>query len=451
MLSRSLGRCHCMSKYLLACIFVVGAALQAQQPTIPTELGTAPLTGDAASNRSNSLAYGLTVSTAFDDNATDPANVNQGRTNLTSSIQPQTALSLNRGHISSRFSYSPGYTYSSDIGTYNASSQSAGADVKYLFTKRLSLHFVNAFSLTTNPYETFQANSDVPSLGILNRPNESALGANTRNTTEQSQADLVYQLGRHTSVGAGGTFTDLRYKAITSGNSVNAASVDSCGWSVHAFYSHQWTARYSFGIQYTAQQLSSDTATGEFSTLSHQVLGFVTIAFRPTIHLSVFAGPQRSEIDNNYLNLQSPFQFHTHRTSFAGGSSLIWQGEHNGLSANFVQQISDSGFNGGASVLVRTIDVQMQRQLTARSSVRLFGTYVSNNQLDPVSAFLLTDYASAGVGFSKSLTQHVTLNFSAQRQQLLGATGNLLQGYRQHSHDIGTVSLSYNFIRPIGR
>jgi len=450
LLSRNLILPGFIAKYTLTGVFLASVMLHAQQPMVPADLGTAPLTGDAAANRGNSLSYGITLSTAFDDNATDPANVSKGQTNLTSAIQPQTTLSLDRGHMNSRFFYSPGFTYSSSISTYNSSSQTADVDVKYLFTKRLSLHFVNAFSLTTNPYETLQTNSDIPTLGVLNRPNESALGANIRNTTEQSQADLVYQLARHTSVGVGGTFTKLRYRAITSGNATNTTSLDSRGWSGHAFYSHEWTARYSYGIQYTAQNISSDATEGQFSSLSHQVLGFAAISFRPTIRLSVFAGPQLSEIDNNFVGLQSRSQS-LRRNSFAGGSTLSWQGEHSGMSASFVQQISDSGLNGGGSLLVRTLDLQTQRQLTSRLSVRLFGNYVSNNQLDPLSVLLLTDSALAGVGFAQSLTPHLTLNLSAQRQQLLGTAGNTLQGYRQHSHDIGTVSLSYNLTRPIGR
>lgn len=445
--SRSFSR----TKYLLAGIVLAAVALQAQQPAIPGELGTAPLTTGAGSGRRNILNYGATISTAFDDNAANPAELSKGQTDLKSSVQPLMDISIGRARLTARFFYGPSFTYDNKISYYNSTSQAAGADIQYLFTKRLSLHILNAFSLSTNPYESFRASAELPSLGILNGPNPSAIGANVRSTTEQSQADLVYQFGRHTSVGIGGGFTNLKYQTISTGGLASGSNLDSRGRSGHAFYSHQLTARYSLGVQYTAQKLASQSATGRFSSLSHQVLGFFTVALKPTVHLSVFAGPQRSEIDNNFVSLQTPIPSHLGRSSFAGGSSLSWQGEHSGLSASFVQQVSDSGLSGGGSVLVRMVSLQMQRQIIPQLSLNLVGNYVSNNQLDPLSPVVLTDAASVGLGISRVLTQHMTLNLSALRQQFLGSAGNTLQLYRQHSHDIGTVSLSYTFARPIGR
>lgn len=439
-----------MSKYLLMCFLLAGTGLLGQQPMIPTELGRAPLTSEAA-GRANTLGYGINVSTDFDDNATNPADVSKGEANLKTSILPQANLVMDRAHFSSRLFYAPGFSYSSSISAYNSSSQAAGADVTYLFTKRLSLHVLNSFSLISNPYDASYTNSNLPSFGILNRPNASAFGANVRSTTEQSETDLVYELGRHTSAGIGGTFTSLKYRTITGGMSDSGASMDSRGWSGHAFYSHQLTAKYSFGLQYTAQDFSSDNAAGQFSTLSHQVLGFATVSFGPMVHLSLFGGPQFSEIDDNFANLQVPFRSQLSRSSFAGGSSLSWQGKHSGVSASFVEQVSDSGLNGSGAAVVRTASLQLQRQIGQRWSLHFFGNYVSNNQLDPASTLLLTDSASAGIGVSKVLTPHLTLNLSAQRQQFLGSTANPIQGYQQHSYDVGTVALSYTFTRPIGR
>src|SRR5205807_3909584 len=137
------------------------------------------------------------------------------------------------------------------------------------FSKRLSLHFRNAFSLTSNPYDSFKDDAELPNVGILNRPNESALGSNIRSTTEESQGDIVYQLGRHTSVGVGESFDKLNYETIASNTSGNSVSLHSRIWSAHAFYSHQLTARYSLGVQYTAQGLASEGNAGQFTSLSH--------------------------------------------------------------------------------------------------------------------------------------------------------------------------------------
>lgn len=428
----------------------MGLAVYAQQATTPADLGAEPITSDAA-KRSNVVDYGMTVSTDFDDNATNPANTSVGETNIRSSIQPQADIAIDRGHLVSRFFYGPSFNYSTNISSYNSTAQAAGADVKYIFTRRLSLQVRDAFSLTTNPYETWQAATQLPSLGVLNQPNSSSTGANVRSTTEQAQANLVYQLGRHTSVGIGGTFTKLIYEMLTSGPAINQANQDSRGFSGNAFYSHEFTAKYSLGIQYTALNLSSQSVSGRFSSLSHQALGFVTITLKPTVHLSIFAGPERSEMEDDFALISGLAPMHIHRVSFAGGSSLSWQGEHNGLSASFVQQISDSGLNSGGSLLVRTASLRLQHQIAPRLGLSFFGTHVSNIQLDSITPLSLTDSASAGLSVSRVLTPHLTLSLSAVRQQFMGNSGSGQFAYLQRSHDIATVSLSYGFARPIGR
>lgn len=433
-------------RYLLLWM-VLGALthVEAQQPAVPSQIGTAPLTADTTA-RSNTLQYGMNLSSAVDDNASEPGALSEGQTNVLFSVEPQGSLDIVRGRLNSRLFYAPGFTRSSTVSTYNNTSQAAGADLTYLLSKHVSLHVTNSFSLTTNPYLTESA-TNLPVSGILNQPNASAQQTDIRNRTELAAVDLVSQTSRHTSVGLGGSFSDLNYEPASTGT--NGLSVKSRSWSAHGFYSHQLTARYNVGLQYTAQHFSSKEAEGQFFTLSHQVLGFLTISLTPAMQLSLFGGPDFSAIDNESFSFQSPI--HTNTTSVTGGSTLSWQGQHNGLSVSFVQQVSDPGLNAGGSLLVRTIGLQAQRQLARQLSFRLFGNYTSNNRLDPFSTFSLADAAYAGIGLSRTLSPHFALSFSATRQQFLGSGSSGLQTYVQRSHDIFTVSLSYNFTRPIGR
>lgn len=440
-----------MSKLFLS--FIIGAAsiaLNAQQPMIPAELGTIPLTADDAT-RSNQINYGLTVSTAIDDNATDPASVGSGEMNVLSSIRPEAKLILNRTRFTSLLFYGPAFTYSSKIDSYNSTAQAAGADVEYFFTKRLYLNFHSTFSLTTNAYDKLQGDSQLPSVGILNQGNTSALGADVRDRTGQAQANLVYRLGRHTSVGLGGAFNDLQYQGNAANPTTAQASLDSRSWSGNAFYSHELTERYSLGIQYTAQQLSSTGPTGQFDSLSHQVLGVLSLAVRPTIKLSLFAGPERSNLDDRFLRGTFVAAASLSQSSFAGGADLSWEGQHNGMKASFIQQVNDSGLNGQGSMLVRTVTADIQHQIGPRLRLKIFGNYVSNSQLDPVSTTYIANAASAGIGFEKVLTPHIAINLLAQRQQFIGGAQVPFFGYQQRSHEIGTISIAYTFARPLGR
>lgn len=440
-----------MKKSFLSYVLLAASiGVKAQQPMIPAELGTVPLTADGA-GRSNQINYGLTVSTAVDDNATDPLNLSTGEMNVLSSIRPEANLTVNRGHLLSQLFYGPAFTYSSKIDSYNSTAQAAGADVEYSFTKRLSLHLRTAYSLTTNPYDRLQADSQLPALGILNRGNASVVGADVRERTGQAQTNLVYRLGPHTSVGVGGAFDNLRYQGNTTNATAAQASLNSRDWSGNAFYSHEFTARYSLGVQYTAQQLSSGAPTGQFDSLSHQVLGFLSVALRPTIKLSFFAGPEHSQLNNHFVRGAFSTVASLSQSSFAGGVDLSWQGQHNGMKASFVRQVSDSGLNGQGSMLVQTASVDLQHQIGPRLRLNLFGNYVSNDRLDPLSTIYLANSASAGIGFTKVVTPHITLNFLAQRQQFIGTAQVPFLGYQQRSHDIGTISIAYTFARPLGR
>jgi hypothetical protein len=435
-----------MLKYLIAYIVLGSLAVKAQQPMSPSDMGTAPVTTSAGS--SNTLQYGATVSTTFDDNTLLPETPARTETNLTSSFQPEVRMDIDRARWKSSLYYGPSFTYSNKIDIYNSSSQIVGADVQYSFTKRLSLHARNAFALSSNPLESFKANMALPNLGILNGSNPSALGANVRTLTEQLQADLVYMVDPHTSVGVGGTFAILNYDSVVSGVALTGNSVGSRVWSGNAFYSHQFTRRYSVGVQYSAQATSSDISVGQFASLTHAPLGFVNISLKPAVHVSVFAGPQRVELNDNLLAATAPFSSHLTKLTYAAGSSLQWQGEHNGLTASFVQRLGDAGLSGGGAVSMRSATLQIQHRITRQSSLSLSGNYISNSQFDPLSMVQLADAVSAGLTITKALTPRLTLSLSGLRQQFIGGSP---VGFPQPNHDIAAVSLSYSFSQPIGR
>ena len=434
-----------MLRLIFACMVLAAISLMAQTTLIPSQVGTAPLTNEAP--RSNVLSYGTTVSGSFDDNVTNPTNPTRGEDNFSSTIQPQARLTLNRSRWNTGLYYGPSFTYSSNISSYNSTAHAAGADFEYHFTRRLSVISRNTFSLTSSPYESLQANAQLPDLGVLNRQNSNAVGTDVRSRVGQSQADMIYLLGPHTSVGIGGTFNASRTESLNTGLTADLKQ-NYRGWSGHGVYSHQQTKRYSFGVQYTARDSSSDATSGQFSSLSHQVLGFVNIAFRPSVQLSLFAGPELSGIDETLFGFATPLPINFHQSTFAGGSTLSWRGEHSGTNLSFVQQVGDSGLNGAGPVVVRTVNLDAQHRLNGLSTISLHGSYISNTQFERSSQLAMSDYAAAGVSLSRVLTQRLTLQISGVRQQLLGRAA---VGFQQRSHDIASVSLSYTFQQPIGR
>src|SRR5262249_20319042 len=160
---------------------------------------------------------------------TNPGNPSVGESNFSWSIQPHVRLAVNRTRWSTELYYGPSFTYSTNISAYDSTSHSAGADFDYHFTRRLSVTSRSSFSLTSTPFESFQANAQLPDLGVLNRANSNSVGANLRNRLGQSQADLVYLLGRHTSLGIGGAFSSSRNESLNAG-SITDTTQDFRGW-----------------------------------------------------------------------------------------------------------------------------------------------------------------------------------------------------------------------------
>lgn len=435
-----------MLKLLIGCFLLFGIEASAQQATNPSQLGTAPLSADTVPV--NTLTYGATLTSSFDDNAQNPNTLDQ-ETNVVSTFQPHVLLAIERAGLSSTLLYNPSFSYSGKISSYTNNSQLIGADMTRRFTRRLSLQLREGYMLSMNPLESWQANTELPNPGILNRPNQSVVGANVRSTTNNSEADLTYLLDAHTSVGISGTFTTLEYSSIgNNAGSANDQSQNSRGWSGKAFYSHRLTAIYTVGFVYTARHLSSQNSFGEFSSLSHQMLGLFTISLKPALNFSFFAGPEISQLDDTLFQVGLPLPSNASQSSFAGGATISWQAKRSGINASYIQQVGDAGLSGGGAVGVRTVTLGAQHQLTTRSTLRLNGTYTSNSQFDPLSTTPLRDSASAGITYSQRLTDRANIDFSILRQQFLGSPG---AGFGLHSHDVAAVSLSYAWNRPIGR
>jgi len=158
----------------------------------------------------------------------------------------------------------------------------------------------------------------------------------------------------------------------------------------------------------------------------------------------VFAGPEFLLVDYGTANTSPQSQ----ATTLSYGSSLSWQGQHNGLNASFVQRVSDSGLSGGAAARARMVNFQATRQLSKRVGMNLFASYVSSSELIASTQSLLPDSVTGGIGISRLITPTLRIGLQAFRQEFLGPAPQL-SGFS--SHDVISFSISYSFEKPIGR
>lgn len=415
----------------------VSSFVMAQQPTNPGELGAAPVTLEDTT-RSNILSYGLSSAVAFDDNVQGSG----GKQNILTSIQPQLGLSLNRPRIASALYYSPSYAFSTNVASQSVSSQVGGGQVTYLFSRRLSVNLRGSFVSTSNPIESINASLDLPQLGVLQRPNDSFVGATVKQTFERVAGDLSYRLGQYTSAGVGGTFSNTNYRTLNDTQVANEEA-RSRAWSAYSFLSHRLTPRYTIGFDYAAERFSSQQS---ISTMTHAPLGFVNMAVRPHVQLSVFAGPEFSFFQTSGSGASMMLPARTLSLSY--GSTLSWQGEKNGLSVSFSQRVSDSIESSTAAVKARTVNFRADRQLTKRMTLGLFTNYITNETLTSIAGGSLPDSIVGGIGLQRQITQNISAGVSAFHQEFLSPS-SVLSGLA--SHDVVSVSIGYNFARPIGR
>lgn len=425
----------------LACFAAASVSAYAQEPANPAQLGSAPLTQEDA-ERSNVVSYGISSSATFDDNA-----VGSGSSNITSSVQPQVGFTVTRSRMQSHFSYSPSYAFSTNLTSQSGTSQAAGGDLQYFLTKRLMASLRGSFVTTSNPIESVRANAELPQIGILERPADPFLGAQVHQTRDQFSSDLAYRITRYTSIGTGGTFSDSMYRTQREDGSPSSQAVRAQAWSAHAFLSHRFTPIYTLGLTYTAQNFS--TKQSGASVLTHSPLGVVSVDLNPHVQVSVFAGPDFADVTNPVVGIAG--RLPQERTiSLSYGSTVQWQGQRNGLGANFIQRVGDSSLVGTTTgaVRARMVDFHAARQLTRRMTLNLFTDYVSNSALQQVLATPSFDSVTGGVTLTRPLTPSIAVSVSGFHQEILTPNTST---FGIATHNVVAVSLTYGFVKPIGR
>jgi hypothetical protein len=171
--------------------------------------------------------------------------------------------------------------------------------------------------------------------------------------------------------------------------------------------------------------------------------------------LSFFAGPEYSEIGTVTViaNIAPPvISFATvsnteHQLSAAFGASFGWQGELTSIRLDASRKVSDGGGVLGAVVL-NSFSGGVRRQLTKSTAVHLNALYGHNRELaSAATGNVPFNSATGGVGLEQQLATNFMLRFDYGRDYQKGnvtSTGTV-------NHNRGTISISYNFTRPLGR
>jgi hypothetical protein len=418
---------------------------QPAQPTFVEERAQVPAIFSGASDtlsfsseteRSNYLRGGISVGANFDDNA---LNATTNPTSDTSySVLPYIALDQTRSRLKWTLDYHGGLTVNQRLSERNQGSHALSADLAYRLSPHVTLHLRDNFSLTSNFYNQLQNGIGTPVTGGIGQPNQFVITPLAQRLTNLGAVDISYQFSARDMVGAGGTFYDSRFRDLP----VGATTLfDSSTRGANAFYSHGFTPRNWTGFAYQFQDLSF--APGTSSTRSHSFLLFHTINLQTNMTLSVFAGPERTELEIGSVTAGAA------SWSTMAGGNFGWQGQRTSLRLNGLRRVSDGG-GLLAAVRLTSVDGAVRRQLTRFSTVGIGGLYGDSNSLSGTTEARLKT-ASGSAFWEQQLGRMfaLTLGYARDHQNGTGNGSSVTVGDVDHNR--AWVTLSYNFTRPLGR
>jgi len=217
--------------------------------------------------------------------------------------------------------------------------------------------------------------------------------------------------------------------------------LDTSTRSGNVFYNHRFTPRNWTGLTYKVQHLAFDP--GGDRTLTHSLLLSHTIYLQQRMTLSFFAGPEYSILDTF-----SPVANTEHLLSVSGGSSFGWQGKVTSLHLDATRKVSDGGGVLGA-VELNSFGGGIRRQVAKATAVHLNAIYGHNRELGSAAAGSSpVTSASGGAGIEQQLGRNFMLRLDYGRDYQKGGTFSPTGSV---NHNRGSISISYNFTRPLGR
>src|SRR5438128_792364 len=439
---------HAAALLILA---VLEVTAQSSMPQVADgQTGSLALAGERS--RTNMLIGSLNVANFYDNKGFSDNENRLG--DFSWSIQPQLILLGTRRHLRWSFGYSPTITVDQRLPVRDLFAHNLGLDFQYQATRRLTVRLRDSLRVETHLLDRLNPQPFIPEFSVLDRPNDSVLTPIARRIYQEAGLDLDYLLGPRTIVGMSGSFVQNRFRSLPGPSAVDESLVDSRSEGARAFYSHRFSRRHSAGAMYRFQALSFKQ--GEAGASTHTIFYIHSIALTPTQSLSLFVGPEFSRIQDQILVtfdlflvvVQLKVKTSAAIHSVSGGGTYEWQGKRTALRATWVRRLNDGAGLFGASRF-QAGSAELRRQLARRWVADLGVGYGSTSALGLVSSSAAYRTLSATGSVSYALAEHLGFNFRYAHLHQIGR-GNLLPN-RLGDHDQFSVSLTYEFTRPLGR
>lgn len=428
------------------------AASDDQRAPAPALLGgdSGSLSFSTELERSNYLRGGISVGATYDDNATSSAVEPVG--DLSYSILPNIELDQTRSRLHWVLGYFGGFSVNQRLTNRNQGSHNLTGSLQYRLSPHVDLRLSDNFLDTTGFLQQFRNGLGSPVTGPINDPNQTLITPLAKNINNTGSVDMSYQTSASDVIGMGGTFYDSHFRDLPPGDSLKDVSTR----TADVYYNHSFTPRNWTGFTYKFQRMA--LGSGQETTLTHSFLLSHTIYLQQHLTLSFFAGPEYTEIESVTVtaNIAPPvISFATittndHQLSTSAGANLGWQGVLTSFHLDATRKISDGGGLLGA-VELNSIGGGIRRQFTKTTVAHLNAIYGRNRELAIATAGNTPlSSVSGNVGVEQQLSANFMLRLDYGRDYQKGSTVTA-GAAGSVTHNRGSISISYNFTRPLGR
>jgi hypothetical protein len=395
--------------------------------------------------RSNFLAAGFTLNTAYNDNvlvgsSTTPVS------DIIYTISPTIALNKATPRQNLVLSYSPGFTFYQRTSTLDSTGQSAAVNFQYRLNPHTTISLSDSFQKSSNVFDQLYPASGGSISGSSQTQAAAVVAPYANQLRNTANVGLSYQFSTNGMIGAEGSVSENNYPDPSQASEFSNSST--VGGSV--FYSRRFSERQYFGVtyQYSRSQANpvnaqANPATAQTQVQTHTLLAFYTIYLNPKLSLSLSGGPQ-------YTDAVQPPSPSTSSQTPSVTASIGWQRSHTNFVASYSRTVTgDSGLQGAYnSNSVAASAVWQIRRTWAVSSA---ANYASTTDITP--SFSASnpggETISGTLSVQHSMSEHLNLNIGyAHLHQSYSGIAQLSSAPDSNRE---YISISYRLTLPLGR
>lgn len=421
-----------------------GGFSQANVPTIGSgQMPTAVPRDDM--QPTNVFQLRLAVGARYDDNAV--LGSVPKRSDIGYGITPNLAFVQTLRRLDWGVSYGPGVDISQHGFFQDQFTNNFGGHVTWLLSRHSSFSAQENFILSTDPFQQFGTQPYTTTPGPTVAPNQSIFLSNFKRRSSVSQAQYSYQLAAHTTFGMGGAF-DLEHYENTAKSGAVTSLINSQVASGQAYISQQITPRDHLGFQYSAQVLKFQQFNALTTTHTFQI--FDEFRLSPHSSFTVYGGPEYSLVSNqvqlNFGFFIVTIPIKTNTWTWSAGGIYSVSGRRGAMVLNYSRRVSNGGGLTGA-VELNGGSADFSWKLSKNWNLKLDGAAADDQLLAVTTGASELRTYSATIGVSRRIFKDVSMNLFFERLNQIGNLTGLASG----NHNLAGVSISYDFVKPVGR